>query len=93
MTSRMMPAYLSRTLSLPKAEQDILGVISQCLAKILNHKRSSDWMDYLVSRVCNFLLYNKWYVLKLDIGQNKLKQMNEKSCIDLSLTDKVIFIA
>jgi len=47
-------------------------------------------MDYLCLRVGQFLVYDKVYVLKIDIGQNKLKQMNDQSSLDVPLHENKV---
>ena len=88
-TNKKLPWYMSKTLSLPKNEQELLSTVTQCLSKILSSKKSNECLEYLVSKVAMLLAYDKCYVLKFDIGDSKLRQVSDRSCIDVPLKEKV----
>lgn len=76
---------LKNALSLPKAERDTLIMITQWMAKVLNYKKPGEWIEFLIKKISKFMKVQRWYIMKFDIGENKLRHVSDTSWIDLPI--------
>ena len=82
---------MDQTLSLSQSELNLLSMTTQWFDKMINYSNSSEWLKYIVSKIWDFLLFERWYVMLIDIGNSKLRQISDPSSMDINFNEKVNF--
>lgn len=88
-SSKKYSQVMDHTLSLRQSELDLLTMTTQWFSKMINYTNNLEWLKYIVSKIWAYLSYQKWYIMQIDIGNSKLKQVSDPSWMDINFNEKV----